>query len=206
MNSGRSTSIMATALGALALLAAAWALLWSPALARIGELDAEREAAEAHHQELRAHIALAARDHAQLADLQTDLARLETQFPTAVDLPEFTRGLARLADSSGAAVRGVTVGASTPVTTAPQLPAAPDGTPPPALPEPPAGLYAVPITLSVEGAFEQAQAYARALQEADGRLFLLSRLSWSGETEEGAASFSISGHTYVLAPAGTTAP
>ncbi len=198
MRSGRSTWVALTALAALVLLVGAWFTLLSPRLARISELNEEQEAAEQRSSLLSAQIARVAADHERLDELRAELAGLRTQFPTAVELPEFTRGLARLADASGARVRALTVGSSVQVSATPELPAAPDGTAAPALPQPPAGLYAVPITLTVEGTFEQAQLYASALQSATDRLFLLSRLSWASADADGSSSFSINGHTYVL--------
>lgn len=57
----------------------------------------------------------------------------------------------------------------------------------------------MPITITVEGTFQQAQEYTSALQGEQQRLFLLSNLTWSAADDEGRERFSISGHTYVLA-------
>lgn len=205
MTANRRAWIGAAALAGVTLLALSWLLLLSPRLAGIERHHAARDTAEERNEELRSEIAVLAADFERLDELAAELAALRTQFPTAIELPEFTRGLAGMVEATGAKVRSVTVGSSQAVTTVPDLPAAPDGTPAPALPEPPPGLYAVPITLTVEGTFEQAQQYASALQGQDQRLFLLSRLSWTRADEDGRAAFAINGHTYVLAPDGVTA-
>lgn len=206
MKAQRSTWIGAAALAALVLVAGAWLLLFSPRLDSIAESNESRESAENQNSLLRSQINAMAADFERLDELKAELTALRTQFPTAIELPEFTRGLANLVEATGAKVRSVTVGSSQALTTVPELPAAPDGTQPPTLPEPPPGLYAVPITLSVEGTFEQAQAYASELQGQNQRLFLLSRLSWTRADQDGRATFAINGHTYVLATGVDDAP
>lgn len=198
MRSRTSTWVTGAGLVALVLAAAAWLLLYQPRLDSIAAMDEERATAEEQNARLRTEIAVLAADFERLPELHAELDGLRTQFPAAIDLPDFTRGLSDLAESTGAQVRSVTVGSSQLVGAAPDLPAAPDGTEPPALPAPPAGLHAVPVTLSVAGTFEQAQQFASALQGADQRLFLLSRLSWTHADQDGRETFSINGHTYVL--------
>ena len=189
-----------TVLLALALAAGAWLLLYSPLLDTVDEARADRDATEERNDLLRVQVAALAAEFERLDERRAELAALRTQFPTEVELPELTRGLAAMAEATGATVTSVSVGTAQLLGDPPELPPAPDGTEAPVLPAPPAGLHAVPISLTVEGTFEQAQEYASALQGEQQRLFLLSHLTWTSADEEGRERFSIGGHTYVLAP------
>lgn len=199
MRPGSTLWVVGTGVVALLLAAGAWLLLFYPTMERTVEAAEAREAAEDQNDRLRQQITVLAADFERLDELRTELDTLRTQFPTAIELPAFTRGLSDLAESTGARVRSVTVGASQTVTAVPDLPEAPDGTPAPTFPEAPGNLFAVPISLTVEGTFEQAKQFASDLQGEHQRLFLLSRLSWTGTDQDGSETFSINGHTYVLA-------
>lgn len=204
MTSAKTIWSVGAALVALVLVAGSWMLLLAPRLDATASLTEQREAAEARGDELVRTAAALAREYQDIDAMRAELATLLVQFPSEVELPEFTRSLSALVDSTGATVTSVRVGSARAVGSAPEMPDARDGTAAPVLPVPPPGMYAVPIDLSVTGTVDQAKEFASALQAPTGRLFLLTRLSWSTPDEAGTAQFALSGFTYVLADAGAT--
>lgn len=198
MNANRTTWIAGTALVALVLAAATWLLVLSPRVTSVSTLNEERTTTEDANSLLQIQVNGLAADAQRSDELNAELAALNAQFPSDIALPEFARLLDSLAASSGATVQSVTIGEPLAVTETTVLPDSPSGTAAPALPVPPTGMYAVPVSLTVLGSFDQAQAYASGLQSGDQRLFLLSSLSWGTVDADGTSTFDITGYAYVL--------
>lgn len=198
MNANRTTWIAGTALVALVLAAATWLLVLSPRVTSVSTLNEERTTTEDANSLLQIQVNGLAADAQRSDELNAELAALNAQFPSDIALPEFARLLDSLAASSGATVQSVTIGEPLAVTETTVLPDSPSGTVAPALPVPPTGMYAVPVSLTVLGSFDQAQAYASGLQSGDQRLFLLSSLSWGTVDADGTSTFDITGYAYVL--------
>ncbi|MDR1294632.1 MAG: hypothetical protein LBK59_06700, partial [Bifidobacteriaceae bacterium] len=174
---------------------------------RTAEARASILSAREENDRLRVQLADLRADAERLGELQARLAALRGQFPTSLELASFTRYLSELADSAGLVVQSVQIGAPAPVDTMPELPVAPDGTEPPALPDPPRGLYMYPITLTVAGSLDAAKTYTAALQGEgpDIRMFLAPSMSWSSGRADGASAevtevFTIHGMTFALVP------
>ncbi|WP_263118062.1 hypothetical protein [Cellulomonas sp. RIT-PI-Y] len=198
MSNRRTTWITGAALIALVLVALTWMLVVSPRIEQTSALNEEVAAAQDANGLLQIQATTLAADVARRGELEAELATLRTRVPEDAGLPEFTRLLKGLADESGAVVSTVSVGIATEVTSTPDLPSAPDGTAAPALAAPPAGMYAVPVTLTVQGTLDQAKTYAGVLQTGDHRLFLLTSLSWSSLDADGTTTVTLTGFTYVL--------
>jgi Tfp pilus assembly protein PilO len=198
VNANRTTWIAGTALVALVLAAAAWLLVLSPRMTSISALNEEQTTTEDANSLLQIQVNGLAADAQRRDELDAELATLNAQFPSDIALPEFARLLDSLAASSGATVQSVTIGEPSAVTESFVLPDSPAGIAAPALPAPPAGMFAVPVSLTVLGNFDQAQAYAGGLQSGDQRLFLLSSLSWGTVDADGTSTFDITGYAYVL--------
>ncbi len=198
MNANRTTWIAGSALVALLLAAAAWLLVVSPRMSAISALNEEQLTTEDANSMLQIQVNSLVADAQRRDELTAQLTSLQAQFPSDVALPEFARLLDSLATDSGATVQSVTIGSPSEVSESAVLPDSPGGVSAPALPAPPAGMFAVPVSLTVLGSFDQAQAYASGLQSGDQRLFLLSSLSWGTVDAEGTSTFDITGYAYVL--------
>jgi hypothetical protein len=172
--------------------------------ARTREAIAEAETANAR---LEQRLAELQAESANLPAYQTQLAALRGQFPTSLELSNFTRYLQGLADAAGLVVQSIQIGSPTLITDLPVMPEAPDGTEAPALPEPVAGLYSYSISMKVTGSLDAAKAYIGALQGEDHntRLFLAPNMTWASEAQGGEESnaqemFAIDGMTFALIP------
>ncbi|HEY0217384.1 MAG TPA: type 4a pilus biogenesis protein PilO [Cellulomonas sp.] len=174
-----------TGLVAVLLVLIGWMLLISP---QLGTAAASREEAQKTADSnalLRARLVALAEDHANLAALQAELDTLHSQFPTGLELPDFVRRLAALADESGAVVQSVT--RSEPVARADV-----------------SAVWEVPVSLTVVGSHDQILAYVDRLQGVDDRLFLVDSLDTTKDSDE-VMTASLQGHTFVLPEADATA-
>lgn len=201
MTGARSMWTVGAALAALVLAAGSWLLLLSPELERASALDSQSEIAEDRNAMLTAEVASLSAGFARLGEYQAEIAQIRTQLPQTVELAELTRELGRMVEDSGATVRSVQVGLPVALTEVDELTADADpaGS---ATAAAPAGLYSVSVSLTVQGTTDQVKDYVDRLQSPDGRLLLMSRFS-VGVDDEGVATVTISGHTYVLADLST---
>ncbi|KSW28994.1 type 4a pilus biogenesis protein PilO [Cellulomonas sp. B6] len=240
--SKRSTWIGGTALAGVALGAGAWFLAISPAFDAAAEVREQTSQTVQRNDLLEMQVTKLAADYAKLDQYKAELAALQVQIPTTARLADLTRQIAQIAES-----RGVTITALAPAP--PQLvvppvaaaPAAPattdagagtDGTEPAAggaggeaapVASPdvvvPAGLVAVPLSLTVVGTYDATVAFVGDLQGALPRLVLVTDLTGTSqeETEAGGGKpatargdqeIVLSAFAYVLPDpaAGATAP
>lgn len=191
MSGARALWWVGTAVVAVGVLVAGWALVLSPLRDDAARARQDAQSVEDQNVLRRAEIARLAADAADLPAFEQELAGLRRQFPTALELESFVRRLADLAASSGAVVQSVS--RSEPAA----VEASADGG---AVTWSGERLYAVNVSLVVEGTFQQQLDYVRDLQAIDDRLFLVTAFDGLA-TETG----TISGSTFVLLDGGTAA-
>lgn len=205
--------VIGTAAVSAALLAIAWFLAISPQLDE-ASLAREQAADEASRNDLLViQIAQLEADFANIEEFRATLAGLQDQVPATLDQAAFNRELENVSLGTGAFVVDVTTSTAVPLTTS--LAVLP-GT---ALEAVPAGLHAVPMTVTIMGNPTAALDYVTTLQTGTSRLFLASGISLTGQDEAGAsggrpatakgdAEIVITGYVYVLDPAAaaTVAP
>jgi Tfp pilus assembly protein PilO len=175
----RSLWMVGAGVVALLLLLVGWMLLISPQLDAASASRAEEQETIDSTTLLRARVASLAEDHANLATLQSELDTLHTQFPTGLDLTDFVRRLAAMAEASGASVQSVSRSE-------------------PAVREDVTTVWQVPVNLTVTGTHDQILAYLDQLQGVDDRLFLVDSLNTTTGNEDGQMTASITGYTFVL--------
>lgn len=209
MNKSASTPwVIGTAVVSAALLAIAWFLAISP---QLDEASLAREQAteeSARNDLLEIQIAQLEADFANIEEFRATLAGLQSQVPASLDQAAFNRELQNVSLGTGAFVVDVTTSTAVPLTTSlATLPGMP-------LDTVPAGLHAVPMTVTVLGNPVAALDYVTALQTGTSRLFLASGISLTGQEEAGAsggrpatakgdAEIVITGYVYVLDPDAT---
>lgn len=204
--------IVGTAVVSAALLAIAWFLAISPQLdeASLAREEATQEAER--NSLLEIQIAQLKADFENIEEFRTTLAGLQVQIPESFEQAAFNREIAEVSLGTGAFVVDVTMSTSTPVLSS--LAAIPGAA---ATLGAPAGLHAVPTTVTVLGNPLSSLEYVKALQTGTSRLFLATGISLTGQDEAGAsggrpataagdAEIVISGYVYVLDPSTGTAP
>lgn len=197
--------VMGTVAVSAAVLAIAWFLAIAPQLDQ-ATLAQDQAAEESSRNDLlEVTIAQLEADFANIEEFRATLAGLQSQVPATLDQAAFNRELANVSLGSGAFVVDVTTSTAVPLTTS--LASVP-GAPVDAVP---AGLHAVPMTVTVLGNPVAALDYVTLLQTGTSRLFLASGISLTGQDEAGAsggrpatakgdAEIVITGYVYVLDP------
>ncbi|MDR2567389.1 MAG: DUF2730 domain-containing protein [Bifidobacteriaceae bacterium] len=205
----RSTAILAlVALLALALAVGTYFLLYAPALEARSEAITKAEDAESENEQAQAELNKLAEDAKHLDEKKAELEAKRSQFPTDLELAEFTDDLWNLAQESGATVKSVASDMPVAVTVAAPLPKGPDSQEAPVVPQPPANLYQYKFTIEIEGVLEQTQKFLAMLQADEGRLFSVTDVQMTGDSETAdangltnVAEYTIIGYTYALVPA-----
>ncbi|MDR1633494.1 MAG: hypothetical protein LBS27_00910 [Bifidobacteriaceae bacterium] len=208
MRDQRSTAVLAlAALLALALGVGAYFLLYAPTLDARSEAIRKAEEVEKANAATQKELTQLAADSKRLEEMKAELAIKRDQFPTSLELAEFTDDLIALAEQSQAVVDSVTRQAPAEVLIAQPLPEGPGGQTAPTIPQPPPGLYQYQFTIEIQGMLAQTQEFLRLLQADEGRMFLVTGVQMTGEgptTVDGittATEYSITGFTYALVPA-----
>lgn len=211
MGPKKSTWIVGAAFLAAAILAGGWFVAISPTLDTAQATHAEAESVAGHNDMLRLQLSTLKKQYENLDEYKADLAGLAVQIPSEAAISDYLRDVAALAESSGAAIVGVTSGTpldvvpmaaevaavTPPVATdgsAAQVPAteapATESTSPPvtAVPaqtgvEPIPGFVAVPIDVVALGTVPDVVAFLDALQSGPQRLFLVTALDGRGQDE-----------------------
>ena len=198
--------ILGAAFLALGCLAIAWFFAIAP---QLDEASAAREQAQSERDRndlLEVQIAKLAADFERIDEFKAERAQLSVGIPATLDQAAFNRELDALSVGTGAFVVEVTSGTSTPVTSTFAVPAAGELA---GVGAAPAGLYAIPMTVTILGTPEATLTYINSLQQNTSRLFLVSGVALAGQDEAGAAGgkpaiaagdaeIVISGFTYVL--------
>jgi len=230
MGTNRSTPwIVAAAFASLVILALSWLLAVSPELAAAD--DSRSQAADQRSQNaiLQAKLAKLADEFTHLDEYKATLATLRQQVPEQADLTAINRGLASLAATSGVTITAInattpidfspvqTSGAATPAPTTGAAGAAANGTAgssattstPAASATTVKGFYAVPLSITLVGTYDQTTAFLSSFQTGSGRIFLATGIAAASQQAAGASagrpavaagdlSLTITGYAYVL--------
>ncbi|MDM7831221.1 hypothetical protein [Cellulomonas edaphi] len=225
--SKRSTWIGGTVVVALVLGAAAWFLAISPTLASAQETRTQASETRDANELLEQSVALLKAQSAKLPEYKKELAALQVQIPTTAKLSAYLRQIDTIAESHGVVVTSLSpspaVPFTVPVAAAPAPAPAAEGeqtTDPNATPTPapvvdsgvPAGMVAIPVSVTVVGTFENAQAFLKDMQSGEQRILLIGTMMLTSQkeagatggrpaTKEGDAELVITGFIYAL-PAG----
>lgn len=207
----RSTWIGGSVVVTALLVAAAWLLAISPALAAAAEVRDETLQTQERNDLLQMKVTKLAADFRKLDEYKAELAGLRVQVPAELALSDLLRGIEETAARHGVVVTALAsnapVTAVAPVAAAP-APAEPaaegtsdetaaasssEGETAGAAPAPvvasavPAGLVSVPLTITVVGGYEATLAFLDDLQNAMPRLVLVADVTGTSQ-EETAAS------------------
>jgi Tfp pilus assembly protein PilO len=202
-NSKASSLILVTSLLGVVILVAAWFLLISPVLSGASEASTNAAAQEEQNANTQVEVNKLKEQYANLADYQQQLEGLQVQIPTTPMYPELQRMFADVAAKHGVVVTALQFGTAQPyvaavVTTDSGIDDGTDSAPAPsASPSPSptpgadgssgnanalrasAGQYAIPVTLTVAGAYDNVMATLKELQNSSGRLVLITDVTVS---------------------------
>ncbi|GEL93484.1 hypothetical protein [Cellulomonas composti] len=211
----RSTWIGGTVLGAVVIVALAWFLAIGPARDTAAQTRDDAARTEQQNDLLTIQLNQLRADAANLETYKSDLAALQTQIPTHLELSAFLGQLDTIATAHSVTIVQVTPGAAAPFVAAEPVGAAAAPTDPAtegtdgatddpsaqATPEPgdgvivqpnpsnvakaPAGLVTVPYTMTVLGTYADTLAFVNDLQQASAQLFLVTDISGLSQLESG---------------------
>ncbi|MDR2454562.1 MAG: hypothetical protein LBD51_08550 [Bifidobacteriaceae bacterium] len=190
----------------LALAAGAYLLLYAPQLEDRAAADRTAAGLEAENEQLRQELRSLQARQDTLPELKLELEAVRNEFPTNLELAQFTNYLAALVEQSGADV--VTVSPRDPVQllAAVALPDGPGGYPAPVIAQPPSSLYQYQFSIDIEGTWTQVNDYLALLQADDARIFLVTELATKMveavaiDATVGTFGYNIQGYTYALVP------
>lgn len=217
----QSSWIVGTVLLCAAILLGTWFLLAKPIYDTGTETEASAVEQDNKNDRERQKIAVLKKQFEEIDVYRAQLATLRQQVPATLEHNQLQRELAEIADEHDVVIASLSISPSTEVplggdSSAPQdtgtdEPAA-EGTAAPAESAPVpgvAGLYAVPLSVELQGEYEDVISFVADLQTTDKRLLLVLGLTGNSmeDTEEGAGlparkagdlSLVLSGQTYVL--------
>jgi Tfp pilus assembly protein PilO len=189
------------------ILAAGWFLAISPTMAAADESRAQTALERDHNARLKQQIATLKEQFTHLEEYKAQLAGLRVQLPPQEDLSSLNTELQSLVASAGltttdfgvttaqafvpvaavaapAAVAAATAAASpTPAAGAAVAAAAPANSAPSF-----AGLYAVPLSITVVGTYDATLTFLDSLQTTTSRLYLVGSVTAASQRNEGAAN------------------
>ncbi|MDR2253349.1 MAG: hypothetical protein LBD97_05735 [Bifidobacteriaceae bacterium] len=207
MGNQRSTIVVAlVALLALALGIGCYFLVYVPVLDERSAALAAAEEAENANLAAEQELAELAKESEQLEQMKVELEAARDQFPTSLELADFTEYLWQLAEESKADVLSVHRQSPVKLTVAQPLPEGPGGQAAPTVPQPPDRFYQYLFTIKIKGVFTQTQAFLDLLQRDGARMFLVTGVQMtpgSSEIQPDAttvAEYTIQGYTYALVP------
>jgi len=148
----------------IALLAlACWFLLIHPKNVERHEVERQTEDTQSQVVVLRSRISELKRQQANLTTLQAALKKKQTALPSDTGIPVFLNQLQKAGSDTSVAVTGVSVGAASQLTD-------------------PAGVWALPITLTAEGSLANLERFLIALQTGHARALLIENASVASES------------------------
>jgi hypothetical protein len=179
------------------ILALGWLLGAAPLLAQAAAADTERISAEAQTRTQRAALEVMKVDFGRLEEIQTELRDLQTSIPTEERIDAFAAAAEAVATRNGVLLTSVVApempfgsSAAAPVTTA--------GTGGAVTTTPAGTVYAIPVTLGIEGQDVGLFATLRDLQTLT-RLFLVTSITVNGYSSTGTPpSATVSGYIFIL--------
>lgn len=234
-----ATWIAGTVVAALVIVAGGWLLLIAPQFDTAAEADEERSAVEAQNEVLTIQNAALRVQYEQLDDLKAELEELRVGIPMEAQVSDVVRELHALAEASGVSITDLVMSDATVVDTTPEGIVTPEPSTPvedgdvaeeqdadgengadeetaedqPSLTTDGAplldGLYAIPLTVTLEGSYEGIRTFLNAVQTETDRLFLAATLAATAvlvpggggaivPVEPGDVNLSVSGMVFVL--------
>ncbi|MGV8967942.1 MAG: hypothetical protein ACOH2F_16915 [Cellulomonas sp.] len=221
--------VIMSALASVVIVALAWVLAISPTLATTEAARVQAEEQRNSNDLLQLQLVKLADQFTHLDEYKADLASMRLQIPAGADLSALNTELRSLADSTGVTLSEITPSppmAFVPVVAAPAVVAAApvteagtaapaEGTAAAAAPAAapstaPAGMYAIQLSLTASGTYDQAMAFLSSFQTGSQRLFLVMTVNATATTSAtGAAAglppmnpgdltLSVTGLAYVL--------
>jgi Tfp pilus assembly protein PilO len=183
--------LVAGALGAVALFALGWVFLIGPERREAAGLRDQTAAQQLQVGTLQHQLAELRSQAGKLVEYRSRLAKQRQALPAEADLADFLRELRTAGDAHAVAVTGLIVGS-------PIVVAGSDG-----------ALYALPITLTVEGPAGRMNEFLAQLQQVQPRAVLISGVSGTakggGGSFAGQVVFTVQLQAYV-APTAATKP
>lgn len=236
MGANRPTPwIVGAAFGSLAILALSWLLAISPTLSAAADSRSQAADARARNSVLQLQITKLAEQFTHLDEYKANLAALREQVPEQTDLTAINKGLSALASASGVTLTAVNPtgpmafspvqpsGTAAPApATAGSAGTATTGTPAASAPSAPKGFYAVPLSITMVGTYDQTMTFLSSFQTGPGRIFLATAINAAAQQPGGASGgrpavvagdleLTVTGYAYVMlassaAPTATTPP
>lgn len=182
--------MMLTALAAIIILAAGWFLLVSPVLSGASEANAQAEAQEQANENTQIEVNKLRQQYAQIDEYQADLDALQVQIPTTPKYAELQQMFADVAADHHVVITSLQFG--TAVEVKQEVPASEPDPSASATPEPTAsadasgdgstgdtpkgitGLFGIPVSLTVQGAYDDVMSTLKELQTTvDSRIVLV---------------------------------
>ncbi|TXK19155.1 type 4a pilus biogenesis protein PilO [Homoserinibacter sp. GY 40078] len=189
----------------IGLLAGGWFLGVSPLLDAQNDAEQQRIAAASQNQTLQMAIMTLAKEEENLPSYEKRAAELERAIPQDVESAEFLEQVNSLATKADVTVAEFTLGELTPYAPPAGEAADPDLAPTPATDAriSPDNFILVPVTISVEGGWNEVLSFIHGVQSTD-RLVLVTKITTS--VTDTAYSATLSGAMYVLLRPGATQP
>jgi type IV pilus assembly protein PilO len=187
------------------LVIASYFLLIHPKMADAADLRSQKAAQAQANNQLRLDIAQLKSQFASLPAKQAELAVVQQQLPAAPNLPTLIRNLTTIANEAGVSLNSISP--STPSAAVPSSGSATATTS--------AGLFAIPVTIIVQGDFASNELFLQKIQTEMRRAFLVQTLAITkasapptggGTVPNGTISVSLTGSVFVLQPQAATAP
>lgn len=225
-NSKATSYVLLTAVGALVILAAAWLLLISPVLTAAAEANEQALQQESMNDTTQIQVNKLQAQFANMDEYEAQLADLQLQIPTSQGYADLQRLFASVAEKHNVVITSLQFGNGTLLepaaagegeptgeTTDPTVPS------PSPSPQPTAGatgtdgtasadapslakLYSIPVSVTMEGAYDDLMAAVNELQTGEARLVLVTTVTLSPtdalEGESAGTTAVFAGETFVL--------
>ncbi len=189
--SQRRAWVAGAAAAMVLLIIAGYFLAIHPKIAEASDLRAQRVSQEQANNQLSLDIAQLKSEFASLPAKQAELAVIQQQLPSAPNLPTMIRSLTGIGNEAGVTV--VSISPSTPSASAGNV----------------TGLFAIPVTVVVQGDFASSELFIQKLQTEVRRAFLVTAIGVtkasgtpgsSTPPANGTVALTVTGDIFVLQP------
>ena len=212
MAAKKGTWIGATVFAAAVIGAATWFGAVSPTLSAAADLRTQTDEVNQANDLLQMKVQKLAAEYKKLPDYKQQLEQLRIQVPTAAELSDYVRQVQDVATAHSVVVTTINPGPAKAFTMAPSAAAAPVPAPTPtdtATPAPtdpsstdtgaattpaapasgvPAGMAAIPISITVVGTYDNTLAFLNDVQTATPRLLLVTGIQGTSQKDAAASS------------------
>ncbi|GIG20374.1 hypothetical protein Cch01nite_10980 [Cellulomonas chitinilytica] len=204
----KSTWVGGAVFVALVILAAAWFLAISPKMSSASDVRDQAEQTRQQNELLQMQVAKLKAEFEKLPEYKTELAALQTQIPTDVQLSEFLRQLDQIAVAHSVTITTLSPAAPTAVAAAvaeAPAPAPADGSTEAAPADGaaddaagatvndvaaalvPPGFTAIPVSITVLGSYDNTTGFLYDLQNVTPRLFLVTGFTGTAQKDNPAS-------------------